>query len=308
MTSALHPLALAEYEQFLASGRPNAHLLPVAVARTRFADAMAQLPRPDVARAQTLSVPGRDGPIAVRRYEPISPARAHMIYFHGGGWVLGDIDTHDGVARTLTNAFQALVDSVNYRLAPDNPFPAAVHDALDATRALAASPPPGQLPLILAGDSAGGNLAAVVALETRADPNVVIAHQLLYYPVTTTDLDAGVDPEYDGIVLYRDELAWHQRNYLPGGSVVSPQVSPAIATLTGAPPATIVLAQCDPIRPQGELYARALTAAGVSVALHTAPSLPHGFLGREAEFTQAAQALAWAVEAVYAQLDSPCDS
>ncbi|MDT0271009.1 alpha/beta hydrolase fold domain-containing protein, partial [Streptomyces sp. DSM 44915] len=153
----------------------------------------------------------------------------------------------------------------------------AVNDAIDAVE-WARNPQSGlgvdARRIAVAGDSAGGNLAAAVALHYRDAGDPVLRHQLLVYPVTTTDLVRGMDPEYDGVMLERDELQWHQDNYLPGPDVASdPRVNVLDANLAGLPEATIILAECDPIRPQGELYETALRAAGVTVRSHQTPGM-----------------------------------
>jgi acetyl esterase/lipase len=218
-----------------------------------------------------------------------------VVFFHGGGWLLGSVESHEAQARLLALASRAAVLSVGYRRGPESRFPTAVQDAYDAVVWAAT---PGSLPgvdatrLAVAGDSAGGNLAAAVTLVARDQNGPTIAHQVLAYPVTTCDLSTGFDTEYEGIMLYRDEMQWHQDNYLSSPEDASdPLVSVLLADLEGLPPATVLLAECDPIRPQGALFAEALRAAGVSVLVHQTPGMIHGFFGLEEIFPNAREAM-----------------
>lgn len=296
----LHPLAQQLIDDSRASGRPNAHLLPVEVARQNFEGDLAPLEKPPVAEAVDLQVPTRDGArIPGRLYLPSTgEALPLIVYFHGGGWLLGSVDSHDVTTRRLALATGAAVLSVGYRRGPEARFPTAAEDAFDAA---AWAVTPGNLPdvdasrVALAGDSAGGNLAASVALQARDSQGPTYLHQLLVYPVTTCDLDRGMDPEYDGIMLFRDELQWHQDNYLSSADdATDPRVDVLEAELAGLPPASIVLAECDPIRPQGELYAAALAAAGNDVSVYQQEGMIHGFFGLDEVFPTAAEAMEFA--------------
>lgn len=298
----LDPKAQALLEELKASGRPNAHLLPVEEARANFEALYASLgPGQEVAEVRDL---GLGGALRGRAYRPEGAGPLPLIvYFHGGGWLLGSVQAYDFVCRALANASRAVVLSVEYRLAPEHRFPAAVEDACNAMlwaaehgRTLDADP----RRLAVAGDSAGGNLAAVAALAARDRGGPSLRLQLLIYPVTTCDLDAGFDPRYEGFFLYRDELQWHQDNYLPSPAAGGDwRVSPlAAASHASLPPAFIVAAECDPLRPQAELYARALEAAGVAVELRVYPGMIHGFFGLDMLFGQAAEAMRDAGEAL----------
>lgn len=279
-----------------APDRPSAHLLPVATAREHVEREAAAL-GPGAAVASV--VDARVGPerIPVRVYRPGPGTRPAVVYLHGGGWVLGSIDTHDALCRALANASGCVVLSVGYRRAPEHPFPAAVDDAYAALAWVAAEADglgvdPARI--TVGGDSAGGNLAIAAALLARDRGGPAIAAQLLVYPITTTDLDRGIDPDYEGLALVRDELRWHQRAYLPTtADAASPLASPLdAADLRGLPPTLVVTAQCDPVRPQGELYAAALRDAGVAVRQIPGPGMVHGFfqlphvLDRAAEIVQ----------------------
>ncbi|WP_299562818.1 alpha/beta hydrolase [uncultured Mycolicibacterium sp.] len=299
----IDPVAQKMLDDAKASGQPNAHLLPVPAAREKFENAFAGLTKPPVARTVDVQIPTRDGAVIPGRlYLPRTDAdRLPLtVYYHGGGWLLGSIDSHDVTTRLLAVAADCAVLSVGYRRGPESRFPTAVDDAMDALR-WALTPEAG-LPIdpdrvAVAGDSAGGNLAAVVALDAREAGGPALVHQLLVYPVTTTDLDRGMDPAYDGVMLERDELQWHQDNYLPGPEYAGdPRVNVLDAELSGLPPATVILAECDPIRPQGELFAKALADAGVPVQVHLTDGLVHGFFGLNEVFANAEPAMAFAGE------------
>jgi acetyl esterase/lipase len=296
----LDPKAQALLDDVKASGRPNAHLLPVAEARANFEALFASLgPGPEVAEVRDVEAGG----VRALSYRPAADGPLPVVaYFHGGGWLLGSVAAYDIVCRALAQASGALVVSIAYRLAPEHRFPAAFDDAYAATAWLAEHAEvlggdPARL--AVAGDSAGGNLAAAVSLLAR-ERGPSLRFQLLVYPVTTCDLDLGFDPTYEGYFLYRDELLWHQEHYLASPAAASDwRVSPlAAASHAGLPPALVMTAECDPIRPQGELYAERLRAAGVATELRQYPGMIHGFFGLDSVFDVAADAMRDAGEAL----------
>ncbi len=297
----LHPAAAKLLADSAASGRPNAHLLPVPTARANFESDLGGLTKPDIAVARDLTIEVRDTQIRGRLYrsEPdgILPL---VIYYHGGGWLLGSIDSHDVTTRLLALASGFAVLSVDYRRGPDSPFPVAVNDAVDAVRWAAdhaADLGIDPTRIAVAGDSAGGNLATVAAAVIRDEGGPRLAMQVLVYPVTTCDLDRGFDMTYEGHILYRDEMQWHQDNYLSSpDQAQDPRVAPLLADLHDLPPAVVVIAECDPIRPQGELYIDALTSAGVLVSVYDAPTLVHGFFGLDELFPEAADAMTFVAD------------
>lgn len=308
-TPALHPQAAALLAG--APDRPNAHLLSVAAARTRFeADRAGAEPREPVAAVVDLRIDVEGGAIPARAYRPAAGPLGAIVYLHGGGWLLGSVDSHDVPCRALANAAGAVVVSVGYRRGPERRFPTAARDAYAATRWVAEHA--GELVvdparLAVAGDSAGGNLAIAATLLARDAGHPALAFQLLVYPVTTTDLDTGFDAAWEGVVLYRDELRWHQDNYLAtaadrGAPLVSPLDG---ADLRGLPPALVVTAGCDPLHPQGERYADALRAAGVPVEHLDYPGMTHGFFERPATLDDARDAMRRTGDAVRAALDPP---
>jgi acetyl esterase len=307
----IDPIAKKMLDDAKKSGRPNAHLLPVETARQNFEETFGALARPPIHHIVDVQIPTRDGSsIPGRLYLPTEQRTALplTVYYHGGGWLLGSIDSHDVATRLLAVASASAVLSVGYRRGPEARFPTAVDDAIDALEW--ATGPSADLGIdtsrvAVAGDSAGGNLAGAVALHARDTRTPHLRHQLLIYPVTTTDLQRGMDPAYDGVMLERDELQWHQDNYLPNSeSANDPRVNIVDAELAGLPETTVILAECDPIRPQGELYAKALVAAGVSTLTHQTPGMVHGFFGLDEVFPSAAGAMTFAGERLARALSS----
>jgi acetyl esterase len=230
-----------------------------------------------------LTVDGPGGELPVRLYRQSSerPAPA-LLYFFGGGWVLGTIDTADGVARALANASGAMVVVAGYRLAPEHPFPAAIDDCYAATRWVAEHADEiGADPsrVAVGGDSAGGNLAAAVSLRARADGPALVG-QLLVYPNTDQLADdESIRTADDPFLFNRHSVAWYRQHYLADpGDAADPLASPLRAeSLTGLPPALVITAEYDPLRDQGEAYARRLADSGVPVELSRYPGMAHGF-------------------------------
>ena len=231
----LDPVARTLLDEVAASGRPNAHLLPVTEARANFEALFAGLrPGEPVSAVADHAIPVDGAAIPARSYRPQIAAAgeplALVVYFHGGGWLLGSVESHDTVCRALANASGAVVLNVGYRLAPEARFPAAADDALAATRwahanaALLGADP---ARLAVAGDSAGGNLAAVVCQDLRTAGEPIVRFQLLIYPVTTADLSDGFDMAYEGYFLYRDEM--------PGTRSTTSRRRPRHATLASRP-------------------------------------------------------------------------
>ena len=302
-TLSLHPVAQQLLVSAAASGRPNAHLLPIAEARAGLSEFYRGTIAPEVAEVAEVILSNKGAPIRLRIYRPkIGRSRTAIVYFHGGGWLLGDIDDYDAIARKLCLAADSVVVSVDYRRGPEARYPAAVDDAMAAltwTLEHADQLDADGDRLVVAGDSAGGNLAAVAAIRARDEGGPRIAHQLLVYPVTTCDLAIGFDLQYEGLMLFRAEMQWHQDNYLSDpGQGVEPYVAPLLADLKGLPPATIILAECDPIGVQGRLYAAALAAADVAVDIAEYEGMIHGFFGLDELFNDSLLALERAGAAV----------
>jgi acetyl esterase len=242
-------------------------------------------------------LPGPAGPLATRIYRPDgSPATGGaavptILFIHGGGWVIGDLDTHDNQARRICRDTGAVVVSLDYRLAPENAFPAAVEDSWAALQWVAANV--GRLGgdparIAVAGDSAGGNLAAVTARRARDAGGPALAAQLLLYPAVDFDAD---DPDTypsrvenaEGYLLTESDMAWFASHYalsaVEAGQLDAghPDLSPLRADLKGLPPAVVVAAQFDPLRDDAIAYARALEAAGTPVTLLNLDGMIHGF-------------------------------
>ncbi len=233
-------------------------------------------PGPAMASVAHQSAPGPGGDVPMRLYRPTSNRPTGvLVYFHGGGWCIGDLDTHDGVCRRLAADSGAMVVSVDYRLAPEHAFPAAVDDCWAALRwvwshrqALAEDPEAG---VVIAGDSAGGNLAAVMAITARDRDDVGVRPkaQLLVYPAVDLRMEGypSLVENGEGLVLTAESMQWFRANYLASAADADDwRASPILAAdLSGLAPAVIITADHDPLRDEGKAYADALTAAGVPV-------------------------------------------
>jgi acetyl esterase/lipase len=286
--------------------RPSLHLLPPAEAREVYEQECAAGSGTGPRLAAVLDVRVAPG-VPARLYHPTSGVVPVVVFLHGGGWVLGSIETHDRLCRELAARSGCAVLSVGYRRAPEHPYPAAVEDAEAAVRWVRSSGAAHGVDagrLAVAGDSAGGNLAVALALRCRA-AGVPLQLQLLLYPVTTTDLDVGVDPALDGVVLSREELASHQDHYLPRHADRRlPETSPLDrADLAGLPPALVIVPERDPIAPQGVAYAAALRASGVEAQVRTYPGETHGFAQLPEQSARAAEALGHAADALRSALE-----
>jgi acetyl esterase len=236
-------------------------------------------PGPDVAAVRDIEIPGPAGGIRARVYEPAGSAAGTIVYYHGGGWVIGTLDDWDAVCRALAVASGARLVSVDYRLAPEHCFPAAADDAFAALVGVAQQYPGS--PIVVAGDSAGGNLAAVSALRARDAGGPEIALQVLVYPVVDCDLTRQsyaecTDTEF---IINKAEMAWFWNHYVPDESQrAHPHASPLRASShDGLPSAYIVIAHHDPLRDEGLAYAAALEAAGVPVTVTRHDDQIHAF-------------------------------
>lgn len=276
-------------------------------ARTRREAAIAAGPPRPMARVEALSVPGPAGPLPARLYVPPSapPAsRPLLLYFHGGGWMIGDLDTHDSCCRFLAATAGVAILSVAYRLAPEHPFPAPVEDADAALRWTfehASELGADRSRLAVGGDSAGGNMAAAVCHLARDRGGPLPAMQLLLYPVTDAIGDQPSRERFaEGFLLTRADMEMFARSYLPDPPAPDdPRVSMLRAkSLAGLPPAYVATAGFDPLRDEGEAYAERMRAAGVRVALRRHPDLIHGFANLTAVSRSARAAMAEAAGAL----------
>jgi acetyl esterase len=263
----------------------------------------------EIASVSDREIPGPAGALPVRVYRPAGDEpKPLVVFFHGGGWVVGSLETHDPTCRSLAAALDAVVVSVDYRLAPEAKFPAAVDDCLAALEwsvAHAGALGADAERTVVAGDSAGGNLAAVVAQLAR-ESGPTIRFQLLIYPVTDYEFDsASMTDNAEGYFLTRYGMQWFFAQYLEAeGQGDDPRVSPIrAADLSGLPPAFVVTAEYDPLRDQGVAYAEALAAAGTACEWRTYPGMFHGFFAMGAQIPNAQPAFDDAVAAVRSALD-----
>ncbi|WP_445186079.1 alpha/beta hydrolase [Pseudonocardia sp. Cha107L01] len=277
--------------------------------RDAIRERMAAMPPPaELPRVEDRTITGG---IKTRIYWPVSDPSdlPVVVFYHGGGWVIGDLDSHDATARAIAGGVGAVVVAVDYRLAPEHPYPAAVDDAFAALKwvsehaaELGADPSR----LAVAGDSAGGNLAAVVSQLARDAGGPPVKFQLLWYPATTLDfaLPSMTENAHAPVLTAADTFAFLEL-YLKGHDADArpATLAPANAeSLAGLPPAYIATAQYDPIRDDGVRYAELLRAAGVPVELHNAETLVHGYVSFGIAVPAAAEAVAKALEAVKAAL------
>jgi len=289
MPIVLDPDAATVYKAFQEAGRPAYETLTAPEARDYYMQArlVSNPEPPELQSAEPLSIPAPHGAIPARIFTPTTLRRKNglapcLIFFHGGGWVIGNLETHDVVCRKLAHEGELIVISVDYRLAPEHRFPAAIDDAITATKWIADHA--GALGidatrLVVGGDSAGGNLAAVVALAARDTGGPDIAGQMLVYPATDFALNhpSHREPE-TSILLTHSVIRWFGDHYLGGASIDDWRASPARATsFARLPPAYVLTAGADPLRDEGDEYAARLKEAAVSVTYRHFPGQFHGF-------------------------------
>jgi acetyl esterase len=284
----LDPEARALLERFDTLAAPRIETLDPVEARIGRTGPMKLLggqPHP-LERVEDLSIPAQGGGVPARLYASgRGGLRPALIYFHGGGFVLFNLDTHDAVCRALARESDAVVISVDYRLAPEHKFPAGVEDAHAATIWVAANAERlgiDERRIAVGGDSAGGNLATVVAMRCRDAGGPALAAQVLIYPVTDqSSFETASHREFgEGYFLTRKAMQWFTGHYIASADQAShPEVSPLLATdLTGLPPALVITAEFDPLRDEGEAYAMRLQKAGVPTIVSRYPGMIHGFV------------------------------
>lgn len=278
---ALHPEI-----QTIVDALPARSFADVGVAKARAAHAAgaaARPPGPDLAEVAELELGG----VPTTRYTPTGADGAAVVFFHGGGWVLGSRTTHDGTARYLAEHSGATVYSVEYRLAPEHPFPAAFDDAVAAASALldGAETAIDRQRIAVAGDSAGGNLAAAAAIALRHRTSSALRAQLLVYPALDATMSQASYREFaDGPFMTAQDMAWFYQQYAPedatGGAVDDWRLSPITADdLSDLPPTLVITASHDVLRDEGEAYAQALASAGVEASAARHLGATHGFFG-----------------------------
>ena len=262
-----------------------------------------EVPTPIGGEVLDRTVAGTQADIPVRIYRPGDAETGVVMYFHGGGWVIGGLDSHDETSRQLCAGSGQTVVSVDYRLAPETRYPGAVTDCFDATAWVAENAAElgvDAARLAVAGDSAGGNLAAAIALMARDRGGPDIAFQLLIYPVTNADFDtASYIENAEGYLLTRNSMQWFWDHYLPEAERrEEPYAAPLHGDLAGLPPALIQTAEYDPLRDEGEAYAAALQAAGCEVQLTRYDGLIHAYFGMQAAVAAARPAMRQACAAL----------
>ena len=296
----LDPQAQGFLEQLAAAEAPPLHELSVEDARQVIVELFGTKENLEaVGKVEDRMIPGADGEIPVRVYTPEGAGPFPiLVYFHGGGWVIGNLDAYDPTCRALTNAARCVVVSVEYRLAPEYKFPAAPEDcyaALQWVGANAASINGDPARIAIGGDSAGGNLTAVVAQMSRDRGGVSPVYQLLVYPVTDHRYDTSSYRENaDDYLLTKDAMVWFWNHYLRSeADGNSPLASPLRAdNFRDLPPALVMTAEFDPLRDEGEAYAAKLRDAGVPVTLSRYDGMIHGFFSLGAVLDQGKNAIA----------------
>lgn len=297
----LDPHLAAVLNMLAEAGKKPIHESTPAEARAGYlaltAGSLTPEQRVPVAHVEDTQVDGADGLLPARIYRPDSPGpHPTVAYFHGGGYVIGDLDTHDNMCRLLCRGADAVLVSVDYRLAPEHRFPAGVQDAVAATRWVQAQQERlgGSGAVGVAGDSAGGNFAAVVTQQLRDAGAPSLAAQFLIYPAVdhAEATYPSVEENASGYFLEAQTMAWFYAHYVNAhDQPTDPRLAPLQAdSLAGLPPALVLTAEFDPLRDSGAAYAQALQAAGVKAEYMPGPGMVHGFydMGR---WSPAAQAL-----------------
>ena len=311
----LDPIVKAFIDQMAAQPAPKMYELPAPAARMMFGAIMEMTGPKDVpiGKTQNLTCPGPGGDIPLRIYTPVAPAAEALpalLFFHGGGFVIGNIDTHDGLCRMIANEAGVRVIAVDYRLAPEHKYPAAIEDGYAALKFVEANAP--QLGvdanrLAVGGDSAGGNITAVLTQMAKEKGGPSIAFQLLFFPVTQIGEETSSLKNYaEGFVLERAGLEWFYNCYVPAGTHKSdPALSPLhAASLDGLPPAYLTVAEFDPLHDEGLEYGKKLKAAGVACEIVDYPGLVHDFIYFQSVLPQAAVALKAAAQALKKALNA----
>ena len=284
-------------ERIRRAGRPPFHTLSPLAARAAYEAAaeVLDLPRAPLARVEDLQLPGGDGlPRPARLYAAGPGPRPALLYLHGGGFVIGSLQTHDSLCRQIARRSGFAVVALDYRLAPEHRFPAAFDDAFAALRALsndAARHGLAERPIAVAGDSAGGTLAAACALHAR-DIGLPLSLQVLITPGTAARTDSASHHLFGhGFLLDRDAIAWFFDHFIPREQRHDPRFAPLEADVDGVAPAFVLLAECDPLVDEGLAYADRLRAAGVAVDLELVRGVTHDFIKMGRAVPQAQTAL-----------------
>lgn len=276
---ALHPFIIAMLDSLkglpaLSDGSPDDARKMVAAGRVRLGDG------PEMHSFKDLNIPGRSGQIPARLLMPVDSPDGVIVFFHGGGWVVGALGDYDTYGRTLAKRTGLAVLMVDYRLAPENPYPAGLEDCEDALKSVLS----GQIsdlpagPVVVMGDSAGSNLATVCCARLSEPSSVAL--QVLYYPVTDHDFTRGSYKSHGtGLPLTAKDMEWFFAHYAPKDIWSDPAISPLRQVdLSGQPPAIVITAEYDVLCDEGEAYADRLSEAGVQVSRRRVPGVTHGFI------------------------------
>lgn len=301
-TVQLHPELAAVLQGF--ENAPSMDLTSVPIAQVRAAMAQFQMPGPQgqLHEVRELQIPGPAGSMGARLYRATAAAAAPvMVFFHGGGWCIGSVQSHDGLCRHLALLSGCNVVSVEYRLAPEHPFPAPLDDCYTATRWVAdnaASLGSDARMLAVAGDSAGGNLALAVALRAKEEGWTGIRQQLLLYPVIDVRMDSASFDTCSTSMLNREGMGWMWSAYHPGRPVHPLACLADYPDVSGLPPAVMLLAEVDVLRDEGAAMAHRLLQSGVPVVVHKAAGMFHGFANFSAMSPAVEQVLRQGVESL----------
>lgn len=277
----LDPVVEGMLKQMAATGGPTLTEMSPPAAREMYRMMNQAFSKADMHSVRDDSAAG----VPIRIYRPVdAPALPCLVYFHGGGWVIGDLATHDNVCRNLAARTGCAVIATDYRLAPEHPFPAPLNDCyntLEWVHANAAELGIDPDRIAVGGDSAGGNLSACVSLRARDENGPAIIHQLLIYPATDSALDTGsYTTNGEGYMLTKAGMEWFYNHYIGSHDRFDPLIAPLRAkNLSGLPPATVITAEFDPLRDEGEAYGNKLKAAGVPVVIQRFDGMIHGFFG-----------------------------
>jgi acetyl esterase len=282
----LDPFYAEQLKMMAAAGGPSLSDMTPEEGRQMYLTMQQMAPRPDILSVSDQVAAHPDGDIPIRVYRVSGDAaQPCLVFYHGGGWVIGDLETHDHVCRQIANSAACTVIAVDYRLAPEHPFPAAIDDCYAATTWIAANADSLNIDsrrIAVGGDSAGGNLAACVSLAARDRNGPSLVAQILIYPVTDTGTGtASYAENADGYLLTRDSMVWFWDHYLQdksraGDAMVAPLQAISVADL---PAATVLTAEYDPLRDEGEAYGARLKDAGNDAVVTRYAGLIHGFFG-----------------------------
>jgi acetyl esterase len=304
-----HPYYQAIIDAYAAAGRPYFHQVTPQEARVMLRASLAAAPPPTglpmLAAVVDETIPGPHGPIPIRRYVPAGESLGTAVYFHAGGWVIGDLEFSDTTCRRLAGAAQVELISVDYRLSPEHAFPVPLDDAFAALQWAAANKPGA---LLVMGESAGANLAAACAIRARNAGGPPLAGQCLAYPVTDHDFETASYQEVGdkNWLLSTADMRWFWDQYAPPGiDRTNPLLSPLrVDAAIGLPPAMIITGELDPLRAEGLAYAAKLHEAGVSVVTRCDTAMVHGYLGAAGAIPLAAAALAQIAGWIREQLEN----